>query len=71
MERNCVHTAREVENGGDLYPCLLSTFFFSFLKHLLLSSLSARSRWAGGQARPKLGGGDLGGRQGKVGQPQS
>lgn len=37
------------------YSCLPSTFYFSSLKHLLLSSLSPRGRWAGSQARPKLG----------------
>lgn len=40
------------------YPCHPSSFFFFFpgLKHLPLSSVPPRGRWAGSQARPKLGG---------------
>lgn len=37
-------------------------FFFSSLKHLPLSSVPPRGRWAGSQARPKLGCGEEAGR---------
>lgn len=54
--RNCVHPAWEVEHGGDLLSLPPLNNFFSSLKHLLLSSLSPKGRWAGSQARPKLRG---------------
>lgn len=60
MGRNCVQGAREVENGGDFLSLPPHNILFSSLKHLLLSSLPPRGRWAGGQARPKLGGGGAG-----------
>lgn len=59
MGRNCVQGAREVENGGD-FLSLPPHILFSSLKHLLLSSLPPRGRWAGGQTRPKLGAGGAG-----------
>lgn len=50
------------------YPCHPSSFFFFFpgLKHLSLCLVPPRGKWAGSQARPKLG--EAG--QGEVGQPQ-
>lgn len=57
MGRNHVQAAWEVENGGDFLSLPPLNICFSSPKHLLLSLLSPRGRWAGGQARPKLGGG--------------
>lgn len=62
MGRNCVHAVWEVENGGGFLSLPPLIFFFSSLKHLPLSSVPPRGRWAGSQARPKLGCGEEAGR---------
>lgn len=60
VERNCVHAAWEVENGGD-FLSLPPLILFPSLKHLPLSSVPGRGRQAAKQGQSS-GGGARGGR---------
>lgn len=55
VERNCVHAAWEVENGGD-FLSLPPLILFPSLKHLPLSSLPQRGRRAAKQGQSSGGG---------------
>lgn len=71
MGRNCVHAAWEVENGGDLLFLPPLNLFFFFFSEAPASELTFPKRQVGRQPSKAKAGGRVGGRQGKLGQPQS